>query len=98
MRYAAKACDEFQSLIPRDVGIIPGDMGVSSPIGSQRKFKKPQVKDPNAPKRPNTAYILFSNEIRAETKAANPQANQKEIVTLIGQKWKALSREDKKVR
>jgi hypothetical protein len=98
LRYAAKACDEFQSLIPRDVGIIPGDMSVSSPIGSQRKFKKPQVKDPNAPKRPNTAYILFSNEIRAETKAANPHANQKEIVTLIGQKWKALSREDKKVK
>lgn len=98
LRYAAKACDEFQALIPRDVGIIPGDMSVSSPsIGSQRKFKKPQAKDPNAPKRPNTAYILFSNEIRAETKAANPQANQKEIVTLIGQKWKALSREDKKV-
>jgi len=98
LRYAAKACDEFQALIPRDIGIISGDMSVSSPsIGSQRKFKKPQVKDPNAPKRPNTAYILFSNEIRAETKAANPNANQKEIVTLIGQKWKALSREDKKV-
>src|SRR5581483_10261974 len=99
LRYAAKACDEFQSIIPRDVGIIHGDMGVSNQsIGSQRKFKKPQVKDPNAPKRPNTAYILFSNEIRAETKAANPNSNQKEIVTLIGQKWKALSREDKKVR
>jgi len=98
LRYAAKACDEFQALIPRDVGIIPGDMGVSSQsIGSQRKFKKPQIKDPNAPKRPNTAYILFSNEIRADTKAANPHANQKEIVTLIGQKWKALSREEKKV-
>ncbi|CAB4377217.1 unnamed protein product [Rhizophagus irregularis] len=98
LRYAAKACDEFQALIPRDVGIIPGDLGVSSQsIGSQRKFKKPQIKDPNAPKRPNTAYILFSNEIRADTKAANPQANQKEIVTLIGQKWKALSREEKKV-
>jgi len=66
-------------------------------IGSQRKFKKPQIKDPNAPKRPNTAYILFSNEIRGDTKAANPHANQKEIVTLIGQKWKALSREEKKV-
>lgn len=98
LRYAAKACDEFQALIPRDVGIIPGDLGVSSQsIGSQRKFKKPQIKDPNAPKRPNTAYILFSNEIRADTKAANPHANQKEIVTLIGQKWKALSREEKKV-
>jgi hypothetical protein len=62
-----------------------------------KRFKKNQGKDTNAPKRPNTAYILFSNEIRPETKAANPRANQKEIVTLIGQKWKALSREQKKV-
>ncbi|CAJ0899856.1 4997_t:CDS:10, partial [Entrophospora sp. SA101] len=62
-----------------------------------RKFKRNQLKDPNAPKRPNTAYILFSNEIRPETKDANPKANQKEIVTMIGQKWKALSSEQKKV-
>ncbi|CAG8749390.1 4426_t:CDS:2, partial [Acaulospora morrowiae] len=97
LRAAAKACDEFQALIPRDVGIVPSETHASS-IGHQpRKFKKPQIKDPNAPKRPNTAYILFSNEIRAETKADNPHANQKEIVTLIGQKWKALSREQKKV-
>lgn len=100
LRFAAKACDEFQSLIPRDVGIVPSDLNTSvpSPVGHQsRKFKKPQNKDPNAPKRPNTAYILFSNEIRAETKADNPHANQKEIVTLIGKKWKELSREQKKV-
>ncbi|CAJ0637710.1 2832_t:CDS:10, partial [Entrophospora sp. SA101] len=118
LRNAAKACDEFQLLVPRDVGIIPGDVAIggggssSSTTGFHhhihhhhgqstgnhtRKFKKNQVKDPNAPKRPNTAYILFSNEIRPETKLANPKANQKEIVTLIGQKWKALSREQKKV-
>ncbi|KAF0362938.1 Non-histone chromosomal protein 6 [Gigaspora margarita] len=100
LRFAAKACDEFQSLIPRDVGIVPSDSHMSGsghPLHQSRKFKKSQIKDPNAPKRPNTAYILFSNEIRAETKADNPNANQKEIVTLIGQKWKALSREQKKV-
>ncbi|CAG8542715.1 3536_t:CDS:2 [Diversispora eburnea] len=100
LRFAAKTCDEFQALIPRDVGIIPSDTNTSAPssVGhSSRKFKKPQNKDPNAPKRPNTAYILFSNEIRAETKVDNPHANQKEIVTLIGKKWKALSREQKKV-
>ncbi|CAJ0905123.1 3985_t:CDS:2, partial [Entrophospora sp. SA101] len=93
LRNAAKACDEFQLLVPRDVGIIPGDVA----IGGGGSSSSTTVKDPNAPKRPNTAYILFSNEIRPETKLANPKANQKEIVTLIGQKWKALSREQKKV-
>ncbi|CAG8761037.1 13889_t:CDS:2, partial [Racocetra fulgida] len=86
LRFAAKACDEFQSLIPRDVGIVPGDghmSGSGHSLHQSRKLKKSQIKDPNAPKRPNTAYILFSNEIRAETKADNPNANQKEIVTLI---------------
>ena len=29
-------------------------------------------KDPNAPKRPMSAYMLFANAKRAEIKAANP--------------------------
>jgi len=107
LRAAATACHEFQALLPGDVGIISPSL--LQPInhlghqdanisGQQRKFRKSHTKDPNAPKRPNTAYILFSNEIRAATKAENPNANQKQIVTMIGHKWKELSREQKKVR
>ncbi|CAG8498439.1 10292_t:CDS:2 [Ambispora gerdemannii] len=82
LRAAATACGEFQALLPRDVIGLP-------PI--------PHAKDPNAPKKPNTAYILFSNEIRGATKTEFPDLNQKEIVTKIGLKWKELSREQKKV-
>ncbi|CAJ0651914.1 8488_t:CDS:2 [Entrophospora sp. SA101] len=102
LRYAARACDEFHNTasISRRMhhSNVHNQHQSTGGGGNQvRKFKRNQLKDPNAPKRPNTAYILFSNEIRPETKDANPKANQKEIVTMIGQKWKALSSEQKKV-
>ncbi|CAG8801541.1 10441_t:CDS:2 [Cetraspora pellucida] len=103
LRSAATAVDEFQSLLPRDVSILPPTLTPVSPTTtalaprSHRKGRKSYNKDPNAPKKPNTAYILFSNEIRAEMKANNPEANQKELVKLIGSRWKALSTEQKKV-
>ncbi|KAG9297768.1 hypothetical protein G9A89_011283 [Geosiphon pyriformis] len=65
--------------------------------GTSRKTRKPHVKDPNAPKKPNSPYILFSNEIRATTKTEFPSANQKEIVRQIGLKWKELSPEQKRI-
>ncbi|CAG8446207.1 1757_t:CDS:2 [Ambispora leptoticha] len=100
LRAAAVACGEFQALLPRDVGVPPIQIPQQQEIGAvanQRRIRKPHAKDPNAPKKPNTAYILFSNEIRAATKAEFPDLNQKEIVTKIGLKWKELSREQKKV-
>ncbi|CAG8488131.1 11780_t:CDS:2 [Paraglomus brasilianum] len=103
LRTAATAVDEFQALIPRDVSILPPTLTPVSPTTTtltprtHRKGRKSYNKDPNAPKKPNTAYIIFSNEIRAEMKANNPEANQKELVKLIGSRWKALSTEQKKV-
>ena len=42
-------------------------------IAASGKAKKPKrSKDPNAPKRPMTAYFLFMGKKRAEVKNANP--------------------------
>ncbi|KZO98409.1 HMG-box [Calocera viscosa TUFC12733] len=50
-------------------------------------------KDPNAPKRPRAAYILFCADHRA---AAKEEAeNNKDIMRVLGDKWKALSDKDK---
>ena len=45
--------------------------------GKTKKAKK--IKDPNAPKRPMTAYFLFKGEKRAEVKKSNPDIKVQDI-------------------
>jgi hypothetical protein len=53
-------------------------------------------KDPNAPKRPLSAYMFFSQDWRERIKAENPDAGFGEVGKLLGKKWKCLEDEDKK--
>jgi hypothetical protein len=45
--------------------------------------KKRAPKDPNAPKRSKSAYILFSTHHRSAVKEANPDAGFGEIVSCV---------------
>jgi hypothetical protein len=62
-----------------------------------RRKREKKIKDPNAPKRPPSAYILFQNEIREEIRRAHPGMAYKDVLTLIAEKWKELSPDQKKV-
>lgn len=57
--------------------------------------KARKQKDPNAPKRALTGYLLFSMEERAKTKAAHPEHTFGEIAKALSEKWKGLSDEEK---
>jgi len=61
------------------------------------KDKKPAEtkKDPNAPKRPVTAYICFNQAARAKLKEENPELSFGELGKLVGQKYKELAPEEK---
>lgn len=72
--------------IPTPPGSIPG--------GKKKRGKR--ERDPNAPKRPASAYILFQNAVRQEMRAANPTADYKELARQIGDRWKNLSDEAKR--
>lgn len=61
-----------------------------------REKKVKRERDPNAPKRPASAYILFQNAVRQEMRAANPTADYKELARQIGDRWKSLDEEAKK--
>merc|ERR1712065_102831 len=61
--------------------------------GGKKKKKK---KDPNAPKGPVTAFLLFNKEVRASVKEENPEATFAEIGKKIGEKWKSLTDSEKK--
>merc|ERR1712112_711451 len=52
-------------------------------------------KDPNAPKRPLSAYFIFMGEKRAEVKAANPDWKIGDIAKEMGKMWQAMDEKEK---
>jgi len=53
-------------------------------------------KDKNAPKKPLSSYLIFSNEHRPILQSANKDKKITEIAKLIAVEWKQCSAEDKK--
>lgn len=59
--------------------------------------KEKKIKDPNAPKRPASGYIVYQNAVRATVKAQYPDMPAKEIQSKIAEDWKNLDADKKKV-
>lgn len=53
------------------------------------------LKDPDAPKRPMSAFLAFSNQRRAELKRKNPQATNADLSKMLSKQWKELGAETK---
>ncbi|KAJ3093732.1 Non-histone chromosomal protein 6 [Phlyctochytrium planicorne] len=52
-------------------------------------------KDPNAPKKPMSPYLIWSNENRARIKEENPEAGFADIGKLLGAEWKKVTDSEK---
>ena len=61
-----------------------------------RGGSKKAGKDPNAPKRPLSAFFLFSQDERPEIKKKNPSLSVGDISKEIGLRWKKTSDDVKK--
>ena len=57
----------------------------------------PTVKDPNAPRRPTTAYLLFCQQNRDKLRAANPGMAFLDVTKELGQQWTQLDEEERQV-
>jgi hypothetical protein len=62
-----------------------------------KKKRKRSLKDPNAPKRPVTAYLQFQNEVKNEVQDLHRDKAYKDILRLVAEKWKGLDDEVKQV-
>lgn len=60
----------------------------SSPV-SKKKTKK----DPNKPKRAQSAYMIYSNENRERVKKENPEAKFQDMARLLAAEYKALGKD-----
>ena len=80
---------------PNGVGKRKADHTQEGEGPKRRRVKKPR--DPDAPKRPPSSYLLFQNEVRQAMKKANPAMANHEILTNISQRWAEMSPEEKEV-
>jgi hypothetical protein len=66
---------------------------IDSAVKKSKKSKK--VKDPNAPKRAKSNYILFCEDRRPKLKSKNPTFSAKELIIECGKAWKSSSEKEK---
>ncbi|KAI8881397.1 HMG-box [Backusella circina FSU 941] len=59
----------------------------------KRKYHRHAKPDTNAPVKPPSAYVMFSNHVRAELKAENKSFT--DLAKIIGDRWKNISAEEK---
>jgi len=64
---------------------------------SKGKKKTKKVKDPNAPKRPQSSYFLYMNATRDAVKAEHPGLTIGGIAKEISRRWSELDASDKEV-
>ncbi|KAK9773725.1 hypothetical protein SCAR479_09671 [Seiridium cardinale] len=60
---------------------------------TKRKYRRHPKPDENAPERPPSAYVLFSNKMRDDLKGQNLSFT--EIAKLVGENWQSLDRSEK---
>merc|ERR1711964_231949 len=65
-------------------------------MGRGVKSGKRRRKDPNAPKRPMAAYMLYSNSIREEMRRRFPKLGQMDLSKEIGKAWKKMRDQEKR--
>jgi len=62
----------------------------SSKKGKEKRRKR--TKDPNAPKRPQTAFFLFMNDRRAALKQERPDIGFGDVAKILSEEWKKASK------
>jgi len=60
-------------------------------VSASPKVNQKPAKDPNAPKKPLSAYFLFSQEERLKVKANNPDYSITEVAKELGKRWATLN-------
>ena len=103
MRRCVALIDDYTNTTPSTLAAASSHADIVKALGAveEKKVGRPKkekkIKDPNAPKRPPSAYILYQNEVRDEIRKAHPEMPYKDVLALISTRWKALPDAQRKV-
>ncbi|XP_005808478.1 high mobility group-T protein-like [Xiphophorus maculatus] len=89
---SAKEKGKFEDLAKQDKARYEREMLSYVPA---RGGKKKKFKDPNAPKRPPSAFFIFCSEFRPKVKGENPGLSIGDVAKRLGEMWNSTASEDK---
>ncbi|KAK7810100.1 high mobility group protein B2 [Chionomys nivalis] len=89
---SAKEKSKFEDLAKSDKARYDREMKNYVPPKGDKKGKK---KDPNAPKRPPSAFFLFCSEHRPKIKSEHPGLSIGDTAKKLGEMWSEQSAKDK---
>lgn len=87
-----KEKSKFEDLAKQDKARYEREMMSYVPA---RGGKKKKYKDPNAPKRPPSAFFIFCSEFRPKVKGEQPNLTIGEVAKRLGEMWNGTAAEDK---
>ena len=87
----------MQYQMPAGIAMVPPSTGKRKSRGDADGKKTRKKKDPLAPKRPPSSYLLFQNEVRSELKKTHPGMPNNELLGMISKQWSEMSQEEKEV-
>ena len=87
--------EKFEEMARRDMARYENEVrNYVPPPGTT--FSRKKAKDPDAPKRPMSAYLSYANKIRGKVKAENPNCSNGEISKMLSGMWKGLPEDERK--
>lgn len=88
-----KLAEELKSVIETEktIGEISALIVEHGKKVGKRVKKEKKVKDPNAPKRPLSAYMEYLGDRREVLKGENPEMKSTELVSKMASEWRDLS-------
>jgi len=89
--YVAMACEDYDRY---EAEMIEYDPNFTTNVNKRKRSLKD--KDPNLPKRPISAFFIFSAAKRQELKDANPDWKYSTVAQELGRIWNNLSEDEKK--
>jgi len=90
-----KEKQRFHLLADKDKKRYDGEMVNYKPAKGAGGRKKKRTKDPDAPKRPLSAFFWFCNDERPKAKATLPDSTVGDVAKELGRRWNACTEDQK---
>lgn len=102
--FSKKCSERWRTMSPKEKGKFE-DMAKQDKVRYEREMthyippkgqKKKRFKDPNAPKRPPSAFFLFCADFRSKVKGETPGLSIGDTAKKLGEMWNRSAAEEKK--
>lgn len=92
---SGKEKKRFEDMAGKDKVRYDKEMANYTPPAGTDNKRKRKKKDPNAPKRPLSAFFLFCNDERPKVRAANAGWSVGDVAKELGKRWEACTNRGK---